>query len=60
MRARSGTCPPAQDVVGAYGNADAGDMTAGLRGRGPAFAEEVGRREADALLARVAARRARG
>src|SRR3954447_24654674 len=48
---RSGRVPAGQDVVGAYGNADAGDMTAGLRGRGPAFAEQVGRREADAFLA---------
>jgi neutral ceramidase len=37
-------------VVGAYGNADAGDMTAALRGRGPAFAEDVGRKEAGAML----------
>ena len=47
---RSARVPAGQDVVGAYGNADAGDMTAGLRGRGPAFAEEVGSREADAFL----------
>jgi hypothetical protein len=37
-----GHVPRGQDVVGAYGNADAGDMTAALRGRGPAFAERVG------------------
>src|SRR3954453_10706996 len=48
---RAGHVPAGQDVVGAYGNPDAGDMTAGLRGRGPAFAEEVGSREADAFLA---------
>jgi hypothetical protein len=48
---REGRVPAGQDVVGAYGNADAGDMTAGLRGRGPAFAEDVGRREAEAFLA---------
>src|SRR3954466_4586458 len=47
---RAGRVPAGQDVVGAYGHADAGDMTAGLRGRGPAFAERVGRAEADAFI----------
>ena len=47
---RLGHVPAKQDVVGAYGNADAGDMTAALRGRGPAFAEHVGAREAGAML----------
>src|SRR3954463_6120135 len=47
---RAGHVPRKQDVVGAYGNGDAGDMTAGLRGRGPAYAEQVGRAEADAML----------
>jgi hypothetical protein len=47
---RLGHVPRSQDVVGAYGNADAGDMTAALRGRGPAYAEFVGRREARAML----------
>ncbi|MFL5955903.1 MAG: neutral/alkaline non-lysosomal ceramidase N-terminal domain-containing protein, partial [Solirubrobacterales bacterium] len=47
---RAGHVPRKQDVVGAYGNGDAGDMTAGLRGRGPAFAERVGSREARAML----------
>lgn len=37
-------------VVGAYGNADAGDLSAGLRGRGPAFAERVGTAEARGML----------
>ena len=46
-----GHVPRSQDVVGAYGNADAGDMTAALRGRGPAYAEYVGEREAAAMLA---------
>jgi neutral ceramidase len=45
-----GHVPASRDVVGAYGNADAGDMTAALRGRGPAFAERVGQREAGAML----------
>src|SRR3954451_1950344 len=47
---RAGHVPASQDVVGAYGNADAGDMTAGLRGRGPAYAQHVGQQEADAFL----------
>src|SRR3954469_23635329 len=47
---RAGHVPRKQDVVGAYGNSDAGDMTAGFRGRGPAFAEVVGGAEADAML----------
>jgi neutral ceramidase len=47
---RAGRVPRSQLVVGAYGNADAGDMTAALRGRGPAYAEQVGRREAEAMV----------
>jgi len=47
---RAGHVPRSQDVVGAYGNGDAGDMTAAFRGRGPAFAEHVGSREAQAML----------
>ena len=47
---RAGRVPRGREVVGAYGNADAGDMTAALRGRGPAFAEKVGRAEAGAML----------
>jgi neutral ceramidase len=47
---KAGHVPRRQDVVGAYGNADAGDMTAALRARGPAYAETVGRREANAMF----------
>jgi neutral ceramidase len=47
---RSGHVPRGDEVVGAYGNADAGDMTAGRGRRGPAKADEVGRAEADAML----------
>ncbi|MEA2438876.1 MAG: neutral ceramidase [Thermoleophilaceae bacterium] len=47
---RLGKVPRGREVVGAYGNGDAGDMTAGFRGRGPAFAERVGAREAAAML----------
>src|SRR3954454_5875298 len=47
---RAGHVPANRDVVGAYGNADAGDMTAAMRGRGPAYAEVVGSAEANAML----------
>lgn len=47
---REGHVPRSDEVVGAYGNSDAGDMTAGLGRRGPAKADEVGRAEADAML----------
>jgi neutral ceramidase len=47
---RAGHVPAGQDVVGAYGNSDAGDMTAAMRGRGPAYAEVVGSAEASAML----------
>jgi neutral ceramidase len=47
---RAGDVPRSQDVVNAYGNADQGDMTAGMRFTGPAGAEAVGRREAGAFL----------
>src|SRR3954447_7127481 len=47
---REGHVPAKREVVGAYGNADAGDMTAGLRGRGPAYAQTVGSAEAGAML----------
>src|SRR4051794_17742151 len=47
---REGHVPAKREVVGAYGNADAGDMTAGLRGRGPAYAQHVGQLEADAFV----------
>ena len=47
---RAGRVPRGQEVVNAYGNADEGDMSSGLDRRGPAWADEVGRREADAML----------
>jgi hypothetical protein len=47
---RAGHVPRRDEVVGAYGNSDAGDMSAGLERRGPAKADEVGRAEADAML----------
>src|SRR3954466_10833379 len=47
---RAGQVPRGDEVVGAYGNSDAGDMSAGLGRRGPAKADEVGRAEADAML----------
>src|SRR4051812_8917599 len=47
---RIGRVPRGREVVGAYGNGDAGDMTAGFRGRGPPFAEHGGRAEAKAML----------
>jgi neutral ceramidase len=47
---RRGRVPGSREVVGAYGNSDAGDMTAGFRGRGPAHAERVGKAEAMAML----------
>ena len=48
---RIGHVPANEEVVGAYGNSDAGDMSAGLGRRGPAKADEVGRAEARAMLA---------
>src|SRR4051794_39254581 len=47
---RAGHVPAGEEVVGAYGNSDAGDMSAGLGRRGPAKADEVGRAEARAML----------
>jgi neutral ceramidase len=47
---REGRVPANDEVVGAYGNSDAGDMSAGLDRRGPAKADEVGRAEAQAML----------
>ena len=47
---RTGGVPAEQDVVNAYGNTDEGDMSAGLTTNGPAYADEVGRREAAAML----------
>ena len=46
----SGHVPADQDVVGAFANSDAGDMTSGIRFVGPAAAEYVGRAEAGAML----------
>jgi hypothetical protein len=46
----AGQVPAGQDVVDAYGNSDAGDMTAGIMHSGPADAEWVGRQEASAML----------
>ncbi len=47
---RAGRVPRGQEVVNAYGNADEGDMTAGIRFSGPADAYDVGRREAKAFI----------
>ena len=47
---RAGQVPRRQEVVNAYGNADLGDMTAGLQFSGPAGAHDVGRREAKAFV----------
>jgi hypothetical protein len=48
---RLGHAPGSQDVVNAFANSDAGDMTAGIQNVGPADAEKVGRQEAAAMLA---------
>lgn len=47
---RKGRVHPARDVVAAYGNGTAGDMSAGLARHGPAHADATGRREARAML----------
>jgi neutral ceramidase len=47
---REGRVPRNEEVVAAYGNSDAGDMSAGMGRRGPAKADEVGRAEARAML----------
>jgi hypothetical protein len=47
---RTGKVPSGQDVVNAYGNTDEGDISAGLTRSGPAAAEAVGTREAEAFL----------
>jgi hypothetical protein len=47
---RAGRVPHGRAVVNVYGNSDAGDVSAGLTRFGPAVAEEVGRREAHAML----------
>ena len=46
----AGHVAPERPVVNVYGNSDAGDVSAGLTRFGPAVAEEVGRREASAML----------
>jgi neutral ceramidase len=48
---RAGRVAPGRPVVNVYGNSDAGDVSAGLTRFGPAVAEQVGRREARAMLA---------
>jgi neutral ceramidase len=47
----AGHVPGSQDVVNAFANSDAGDMTSGIQYSGPADAEYVGRTEAGAMLA---------
>jgi neutral ceramidase len=47
---RSGKVPSKQDVVNIYGNTDEGDVSAGLDHNGPAWADHVGREEADKML----------
>jgi neutral ceramidase len=47
---RAGHVAPDRPVVNVYGNSDAGDVSAGLTRFGPAVAEEVGTREARAML----------
>jgi hypothetical protein len=47
---RLGRVPRGQEVVNAFGNGDEGDMSSALDRRGPAWADEVGRREADAMV----------
>ena len=47
----AGRVPASQDVVNAFANSDAGDMTSGIQYVGPAAAEYIGRREAAAMLA---------
>jgi neutral ceramidase len=47
---QAGHVPASVEVVGAFGNSDAGDMSSALGRRGPAKSDEVGRAEADAFL----------
>jgi neutral ceramidase len=47
---RAGKVPRKQDVVNIYGNTDEGDVSAGLIHNGPAWADHVGRTEADKML----------
>jgi neutral ceramidase len=46
----AGHVPPGQDVVNAFANSDAGDMTSGIQYSGPAGAESVGIQEAHAMF----------
>src|SRR3954471_3003253 len=46
----TGHVPAAQDVVDVYGNTDEGDQSAGLFHSGPAYADYVGRVEAEHFL----------
>ncbi len=46
----AGRVPGSQDVINAFANSDAGDMTSGIQYNGPADAEYVGDREAAAML----------
>jgi neutral ceramidase len=48
---RAGHVPASQDVINAFANSDAGDMTSGIQYNGPAAAQYVGQREAAAMLA---------
>ena len=47
---RAGKVPSRQEVVNVYGNTDEGDVSAGLDHNGPAWADHVGREEADKML----------
>jgi neutral ceramidase len=47
----AGHVPRSQDVVNAFANSDAGDMTSGIQYSGPADAEYIGMREAQSMLA---------
>ncbi len=47
---RAGKVSRRQEVVNVYGNTDEGDVSAGLDHNGPAWADHVGREEADKML----------
>lgn len=47
----AGHVPASQDVINAFANSDAGDMTSGIQYNGPADAQYIGQREAAAMLA---------
>jgi neutral ceramidase len=46
----AGRVPASQDVINAFANSDAGDMSSGIQYNGPADAQYVGQREAAAML----------